>query len=169
LGLANDPSDRRDVTDEVETKPVVKRRVDRVRRAHQEKCVAVRRCAHDRLGADVGASARPVVDDKLLAEPISSAVTSLLSLHRVSALVPWRPKLPPRRHAHDRPQRRLRPAGNDQIGPRTRQLRRDYEGATRIVHALIIDGKILTFVKAILSRYRAECLIRDGKNFRRPM
>ena len=65
-------------------------------------------------------------------------------------------------HAHDRLQRRLRPAGNDQIGPRTRQLRRDYEGATRIIHALILDGKILTFAKATLSQCRAERLIRDG-------
>ena len=64
-------------------------------------------------------------------------------------------------HAHDRLQRRLRPAGNDQIRPGTRQLRGSYEGATRIVHVLIIDRKILTFAKATLSQCGAERLIRD--------
>jgi hypothetical protein len=51
--------------------------------------------------------------------------------------------------------------GNDQIPPRTRQLRRDYEGAARIVHALIINYKILTFKKATLAQYRAKRLIRN--------
>src|SRR5262249_61794096 len=40
-------------------------------------------------------------------------------------------------------------------------LRSDYEGAARIVHALIIDYKILTFAKATLSQHRAERLIWD--------
>jgi hypothetical protein len=35
------------------------------------------------------------------------------------------------------------------------------KGPARIVHALIIDYKILTFAKATLFQYRAERLIRD--------
>src|SRR5262245_13629261 len=66
---ANDASDWRNVAEELEVELVVKRRVDRVRRAHQEKCVAVRSCVHDRLGADVGAATRAVFYDELLAEP----------------------------------------------------------------------------------------------------
>src|SRR5262245_60384803 len=66
---ANDASDRRDVAEEIEVEPVVKRRVDRVRRAHQEKCVAVRWGTHDRFGADIGAAPWAIFDDELLAEP----------------------------------------------------------------------------------------------------
>src|SRR5262245_29286402 len=59
-GHASDASDRRDIADEIEIEFVVKRRVDRVRRAHQEKGVAARWGTHDRLGADVGAATRAV-------------------------------------------------------------------------------------------------------------
>src|SRR5262245_56784046 len=68
-GHASDASDRRDSADEIEIEFVVERRVDRVRRAHQEKGVAVRWGTHDRLGADVGAATRAVFYDELLAEP----------------------------------------------------------------------------------------------------
>ena len=47
----------------------VKCRVDRVHRSYQEERVAVRSRTHDRLGTDVGAGARPVLDDEWLAEP----------------------------------------------------------------------------------------------------
>ena len=67
--LANDARDWRDVADEVETELVVKCRVDRVHRSYQEERVAVRSRTHNRLGTDVGAGARPVLDDEWLAEP----------------------------------------------------------------------------------------------------
>ena len=37
--------------------------------------VAVRRRAHDRLGGDIAAGARPVVDDELLTEPLRQPLT----------------------------------------------------------------------------------------------
>ncbi len=49
---------------------VVERRVDCVRQRDQEQRIAVRRRAHDRLGGDIAAGARPVFDDELLAEPL---------------------------------------------------------------------------------------------------
>jgi hypothetical protein len=69
-GLAANARDRRDVMDEIETEPVVERRVDHVRRAGQEKCVTVWWRAHDRFGADIAASTRAVLDNELLAEPL---------------------------------------------------------------------------------------------------
>ena len=41
----------------------------------QEERVAVRRRMHDRLGAEVAAGARSVLDDELLAEPLGQALT----------------------------------------------------------------------------------------------
>jgi len=70
IGLDADASDRRDVADEIETELVVERRVDGLARTDQEKRVAVRRRPHRRLGGDVAAGARPVLDDELLAEPL---------------------------------------------------------------------------------------------------
>jgi len=58
------------VTDEIEIELVVERRVGRVERTDQEKRVAVGRGTHDRLGTDVAAATRPVIDNKLLAEPL---------------------------------------------------------------------------------------------------
>ena len=37
--------------------------------------MAVRGCLHDRLGADVAAAARPVLDDELLAKPLREPLT----------------------------------------------------------------------------------------------
>src|SRR5262245_35723836 len=67
-GLAGDACNRRDVAEEIEVESVVKCRVDRVRRGHQEKCVAVRWSTHDRFGADISAATRAVFYDELLAE-----------------------------------------------------------------------------------------------------
>ena len=67
--------DRRDVADEIEIELVVERRVDRVRRSDQKERIAVRGRAHDRLGADIAAGTRPVVDDELLAEPLRQPLT----------------------------------------------------------------------------------------------
>src|SRR5262249_51716501 len=68
-GLAGDACNRRDVAEEIEVEPLVKCRVDRARRACQEKRVAVRWGTHDRFGADISAATRAVFYDELLAEP----------------------------------------------------------------------------------------------------
>src|SRR5262245_49857928 len=73
--LADDGCDRCDVADEIEIEVVVERRVDRVRRSRQEERVAVRRRLHDRLGTDIAAGTRPVLDDELLAEPLGQPMT----------------------------------------------------------------------------------------------
>ena len=65
-----DACDRRDVADEIEIEIVVERRIDGVRRRGHKKRVAVRRRPHDRLGGEICAGARPVLDDELLAEPL---------------------------------------------------------------------------------------------------
>src|SRR5258708_938169 len=67
--------DRRDVADEIETELVIERGVDGVPTADDEQRVAVRRCAHDRLGADIAAAARSVLDDEWLAEPPRQPLT----------------------------------------------------------------------------------------------
>ena len=75
LGIADDARDRRDVADEIEIELVVERRVDRVRSRDQEERVAVGGRTHDRLGADIAAGARPVLDDEWLAEPLRQPLT----------------------------------------------------------------------------------------------
>ena len=67
---ADNASDWRDIADEIVVELVVERRVGRVETTDQEKRVAVCGRAHDHLGADVAAATRPVVDNKLLAEPL---------------------------------------------------------------------------------------------------
>ena len=67
--------DRRDVADEIEIELVVERRVDRVVELTSEQRIAVRRRAHDRLGGDIAASTRPVLDDEWLAEPLRQPLT----------------------------------------------------------------------------------------------
>ena len=74
-GAADEARDRRDVANEIEIELVVKRRIDRVRRTDQEERVAVRRRTHDRLGGDIAAGARPVLDDEWLAEPLRQPLT----------------------------------------------------------------------------------------------
>src|SRR6516165_1632774 len=74
-GVANDASDRRHIADEVIIELVVERRVDRVRRTCQEQRIAVRWRAHDRIGANVRTSARPVVDDEWLVQPLRQPLT----------------------------------------------------------------------------------------------
>ena len=70
VGHAHDARDRRDVAKKIEIELVIERRVDRVHRADHEERIAVRRRLHDRLGADIAASARPVLNDEGLAEPL---------------------------------------------------------------------------------------------------
>jgi hypothetical protein len=59
---AHDSRDWRYVADEVEIELFIERRVDRVRRIDQQERIAVRRCPHDRLRANIGATARTVLD-----------------------------------------------------------------------------------------------------------
>jgi hypothetical protein len=68
IGRADDGSDGGDVAPEIERELVVERRIDRVRRAGQEQGAAIRGRVHDRLGGEVPAGARTVIDDKLLTE-----------------------------------------------------------------------------------------------------
>src|SRR5215813_1833749 len=70
LGKADDARDGRDVADKIEVELFVERRIDRVCRSDQEERVAIRGRTHDRLSADIGASSRPILDDKLLTEPL---------------------------------------------------------------------------------------------------
>ena len=65
---AVDAGDRREVAQKIETELVVERRVDRVVGADHQQRVAVGRRARDRLGRDVAAGARLVLDDELLGE-----------------------------------------------------------------------------------------------------
>src|SRR5215472_14412308 len=67
---ADNASDWRDIADEIVVELVVECRIDRVETTDQEKGVAVCGRAHDGLGADIAAATRPVVDNKLLAEPL---------------------------------------------------------------------------------------------------
>jgi hypothetical protein len=67
---AADSCNGRDVTDEVEIELVVERRIDRAAERDQEQRIAIWSRFHDRLGADIAAGSGPVVDDKLLAEPL---------------------------------------------------------------------------------------------------
>src|SRR5215470_7304102 len=67
--------DRRDVADEIETELVIERGVDGVPTADYEQRVAVRRCAHDRLGADIAARAWSILDDEWLTEPLRQPLT----------------------------------------------------------------------------------------------
>lgn len=61
---AHDASNWRDVAEKRETKIVLERRVDRRRCVNHEESVPVWRRVHDRLGSDIGASARPIFDDE---------------------------------------------------------------------------------------------------------
>src|SRR5262245_37759817 len=70
LGKADNARDGRDVADKIEIELFVERRIDRVCRSDEEERVAIRGRTHDRLSADIGASSRPILDDKLLTEPL---------------------------------------------------------------------------------------------------
>src|SRR5262245_42062393 len=67
---ADDAGDRCDIADEIEIELVVEGRIDQICRRDKEERVAVRRRAHDRFGADIAATAWPVIDHEWLAEPL---------------------------------------------------------------------------------------------------
>ena len=75
LGCADDARDRRDVADEIEIELLVERRVDGIRRTDQEKRIAIGGRTNDRFGGDIGACARPVLDDEWLTEPFRQPLT----------------------------------------------------------------------------------------------
>src|SRR6516225_8898107 len=68
-GVTRNAGNRRDVADEIEIELVVERCVTRIWKTSQQKRIAVRGCIHDRLGGDIGASTRPVLDHEWLAKP----------------------------------------------------------------------------------------------------
>src|SRR5215510_10391390 len=69
-GHAHYSCDRHGIPDEIEVELVIERRVDHICCSCQKKSVTVRVRTHDRLGADIGVRARPVLDDEWLAEPL---------------------------------------------------------------------------------------------------
>src|SRR5438874_10565966 len=70
MGRASNACDRRYITYEIEIEVVKKRRVDGVRRARQQKRIAVRAGTRDRLGGEIAAGTRPGLDDELLAKSL---------------------------------------------------------------------------------------------------
>src|SRR5664280_3853238 len=60
---------RRNIADEVEAKVVVEGRVDRISHSHREERVAIGGRPNDRVGSNIAASPRSVVNDDLLPEP----------------------------------------------------------------------------------------------------
>jgi hypothetical protein len=71
----DDARNRRNVADEIEIELAVERRVDGVRRSRQEQCISVGWRVHDCLRGDVRSSARAVLDDELLTEPLRKPLT----------------------------------------------------------------------------------------------
>jgi hypothetical protein len=72
---AVDARDRRDVADEIETKVVVERRVERVNRRNLEQRIAVWGRTDDGFGGHIAAGARPVLDDEWLPETLRQRLT----------------------------------------------------------------------------------------------
>ena len=66
---------RRGVAEKTETKIIVERRVDGIRRHREKQQVPVRGRAHDSFRADIAAGTWPVVDDELLAQPLRQPLT----------------------------------------------------------------------------------------------
>jgi hypothetical protein len=67
--------DRGDIANEIELEIVVEGRVDRIICTGYEKRITVGQSAYDRLGADIAAKARPVLDDEGLSEPLRQPLT----------------------------------------------------------------------------------------------
>src|SRR5262249_47194739 len=71
---ADNPSDWRDIADEIVVELVVECRIHRVPCANNEQRVTVGRGTHDRLGADIAAAPRPVVDNKIAGRGALTAI-----------------------------------------------------------------------------------------------
>ena len=76
FGHAQNTRDRRDIADEIEVEVVVERCVDGRRRRDQEQRVTVRCSPHDKFGGHIAARAGPVLDDKLLTEPLGQPLAN---------------------------------------------------------------------------------------------
>src|SRR5262245_13129219 len=74
-GCSHEARNRSDVAGKTEIEIVVECRVDCVSGTNQEKRVAIRRRAYDRLSADIAVRAGPVLDDELLTEPLREPLT----------------------------------------------------------------------------------------------
>jgi len=94
--IERDDRDRHDIANEVELEVLVECRIARVRLAGRQQRIAVGGCVHDRLGGDVGAGARPVLDDELLAQSLRQRLCHQAG-HDVSAAA--------RRKSNDDPHR----------------------------------------------------------------
>src|SRR5262245_17092653 len=75
-GGTKDACNRSDVAEEIKVELIKERRVDRVRRRHQKKRIAVRLRAHRELGADVAIWTRVVLDEEGLAKPLRQPLTN---------------------------------------------------------------------------------------------
>ena len=75
VGCADDSRDWRDVADECEIELLVERRVDGIRLTDREKHIAIGGSTNDRFGGDIGACARPILDDEWLTEPFRQPLT----------------------------------------------------------------------------------------------
>src|SRR5262249_56547500 len=72
---AQQACDRFNITNEIEIKLGIERRVDRVRRRDEKECVAVGGRPYDRLRADIAAGTWPVLDNELLTRPLRQPLT----------------------------------------------------------------------------------------------
>ena len=70
LGTLDNAHNRRGVADEIEAEPVIERRIDCVRNAGEQNCIAIRCGRYHEFGGDIGAGARFVLDDELLSKSI---------------------------------------------------------------------------------------------------
>src|SRR5215475_13921561 len=73
-GYPHDADDRSDVPDEIEIEICVECGVDRARGVYLEKRIAIGRCLHDRLGTDIAAGTRPVLNDKMAGRAVPKAI-----------------------------------------------------------------------------------------------
>ena len=76
---AEDAGDGRDVAEKHEAELIVERRVDRIPRNDEEERIAVRERAHDRLGGDISAGPRTVLDHERLTETLRQPLSQQAS------------------------------------------------------------------------------------------
>jgi hypothetical protein len=112
IGRADQTRHRYDVTDEVERKLVVERRIDGVVDADQQQRMAIRRSMRDHLGGDVGAGAGPILDDEGLPQTLRQPLTDQSRMDVAHT---------PRRSANDQVHRPCR------IGLRPRDARQGWQ------------------------------------------
>src|SRR5262252_11074004 len=72
---ADHPRDRRDVAEKNKIQLGIERRVDRAGWRGQQERIAICGRTHDRFGTNIGARARPVLDNEWLAQPLGQPLT----------------------------------------------------------------------------------------------